>query len=154
MIVGVPECWRVFLGQKQGWLLQTVSFCSASEVTGKIFIFQDKRVSFQISAWPKEILREIKYHEIWKIEQMKSAWIDSKFYLIHLVRSWSSKKGAERHGHGDKSTHWLPLCRETESSQAEEDQKGGWGAYQVRFQERHLCKQAAKVPTLAHDFSP
>lgn len=80
------------------------SFCSASEVTGKIFIFQDKRGSFQVSEWPRDILREIKCHEIREIEQMKSAWMDSKFYLILLVRSWRSKKGAERRGHGDKST--------------------------------------------------
>lgn len=119
------------------------SVCSASEVTGKNFIFQDKRGSFQISEWPRDILRPIKYHEIREIEQMKSAWMDSKFYLILLVRSWRSKKGAERHGHGDKSTSTasvqrsqvLPGCR------GSANERKGVGSTSGKFQERLLCKQ-------------
>lgn len=77
MIVGVLSA-RGSFGAKTGLSTpDSDSFCSVSEITGKNFIFQDKRVSFQISEWPREILREIKYHEIRETEQMKSAWIDS-----------------------------------------------------------------------------
>ena len=70
-------------------------FWRANEVTRKYFIFQDKTGSFQISEWQKEILKEIKYHEIREIEQMRSVTIHSNFSLIRVARSWSSEKGTK-----------------------------------------------------------